>query len=123
VDIVDAALDKLARFANRPSAGYPLSDSGREMLVCSIGARMQISSDHTREANASHGSAWHRLVRLVRKAYGREVPADDTLWHPISLWMPMRGWHWEVLRRRGASGRWEYRPRPAPEAETMDRQW
>jgi hypothetical protein len=59
---------------------------------------MQIGRRHSHSSLAIRDSVWRRLTRLARKAYGRDSPAHD------------------------ASGRREYHPRPATEAETMDRQ-
>jgi len=68
-----------------------------------------------------------KILALLRRAYGREVPENPCEWHSRDLFIPaitLDGrWATRVWRRMAEHGSWEYRYRPETEEEWLDRQW
>jgi hypothetical protein len=56
--------------------------------------------------------AFARSVSWVRSFYGREVPADETLWHRWYVFFPVRcndGWTVADVWRRRVGAQWTYK--------------
>lgn len=67
------------------------------------------------------------MLNFIATIYGRETPADETVWHQWSTFLPVRGvdGQWligDVWRKRVPLG-WLYQPRVETDQDLYDSQW
>jgi hypothetical protein len=93
------------------------------LTIVSSASAFLIGVRHQRGGAAKRGAEplWQRTLKRkvagatlwIRSFYGREIPADETLWHKWHVFLPVQcddgSWTVADAWRRRAGARWQYK--------------